>query len=107
MMPRIPTQEQIKEMLRGLTGQGKLIEAGFVGFRLAAIPPDAGQIQIDAMRAAFFAGALHLFDSAMQIVDPGEEITDADMEKMDMIQKELNEFGKALALRVAKPQGTG
>jgi len=85
-------RDLLAEIARKLTAEGKLIEAGFVGLRLACIPSDAPQIQLEEMRNAFFAGAQHLFASLMSIMDPGKEPTDADLKRMDLIDTELKTF---------------
>ena len=86
-------EKTVKKLTDQFTKEGKLIEAGWVSLRLMTLPQDAPQIQIDEMRNAFFAGAQHLFGSLMTILDPGtEEITAADLAKMDLIHRELNVF---------------
>jgi hypothetical protein len=82
----------LERELRRLTDAGKLIEAGWIGLRLAAIPLDAPPIQLSEMRNAFFAGAQHLFTSIMTILDPGAEPTDDDLDRMNLIDKELRGF---------------
>ena len=82
----------LERLSRALTEQGLLIEAGWVGYRLAVISPDAPAIQLEECKLAFFAGAQHLFSSIVTILDPGEEPTDADIHKMDLIDKELQKF---------------
>lgn len=82
----------LERLTRELTDKGALIEAGWVGFRLAVVTPSAGAVQLQEMRLAFFAGAQHLFASIMSILDPGEEPTDADMARMDSIKVELDKF---------------
>jgi len=82
----------LERLTKELTDKGKLIEAGFVGLRLAAIPEDAPKVQLEEMRNAFFAGAQHLFTSIMTIMDPGEEPTDADMNRFSLISDELDSF---------------
>jgi hypothetical protein len=82
----------LERLSRELTDQGKLIEAGWVGLRIAAIPLDAPAIQLEEMRNAFFAGAQHLFSSIMTILDEGEEPTEGDLTRMDKIEKELKGF---------------
>jgi hypothetical protein len=96
--------ERLNQLARDLVEQGKLIEAGWIGMRIACIPRDAPQIQLDEMRLAFFAGAQHLFGSLMNILDPEADVTDADLAKMDSIDKELRgwlaEFERRHAQRV-------
>lgn len=92
---------------RQLADDGKLIEAGWVGLKLAAIPKDAPQVQVDEMRLAFMAGAQHLFASIMGILDPGAEPTDADLRKMDLIAAELDKVRAELAARYYPTKGNG
>lgn len=87
-----------------LIAKGLLVEAGFAGLRSAVIARDAPQVQIDEMRMAFFAGAQHLFASIMSTLDPDEEPTEADLQRMSQIATELEAFGKTFALR-ATPTG--
>jgi hypothetical protein len=54
----------------------------------------------------FFAGAQHLFSSIVTILDPGEEPTDADIHKMDLIDRELQKFAREFELKVAKTEGS-
>lgn len=89
----------LERLSKELTDKGKLIEAGWVGMRLAAIPLDAPSVQLDEMRNAFFAGAQHLFSSIMTILEPDAEPTDADLSRMDLIDKELRNFIEQYELR--------
>lgn len=82
----------LQRFQRELADQGKLIEAGWVGLRLAAIDPDAPPDQLTEMRMAFFAGAHHLFGALMDVLDPDAEPTDADMKRMALIDNELDGF---------------
>jgi hypothetical protein len=92
-------RQHLQNLERELLAKGMLIEAGFVGLRLAAIPLDAPAIQIEEMRHAFFAGAQHLMSSIMTVLDPGAEVTDADVAHMDAIQAELDTFIEQFKLR--------
>lgn len=75
-----------------LTDKGKLIEAGWVSLRVACGLVDAPPDQLREMRMAFFAGAQHLFGSIMTILEPGEDGTEADFRRMDLISQELDGF---------------
>lgn len=101
-----PTPEFLDRLARELTDQGRLIEAGWIGLRLAAIPLNAPDVQLAEMRNAFFAGAQHLFGSIMGILDPGEEPTDADMNRMDLIDKELRGFIADFQIRHMPTEGS-
>ncbi len=97
--------EALEQWTKQLADEGKLIEAGWVGYQLAVLPPNAPQIQIDECRQAFMAGAQHLFHSIMSILDPGADPTDADLRKMDLIDKELTAFYDHMMLKL-KPEGS-
>ena len=99
-------RSHLERLSRELTDQGKLIEAGWVGLRLAAIPSDAGRTQLEEMRQAFFAGAQHLFSSIMTILDPDAEPTEKDLERMDLIDKELRAFIADFEMRHVPTKGT-
>ena len=101
-----PDRAFLERMSRELADQGKLIGAGWIGYRLAVMAPDAPAIQLEECQMAFFAGALHLFSSMMTVMDPGGEPTDADLHKMDLIDKELQKFAREFELKAAKPKGS-
>lgn len=96
----------LERLHRELTDQGKLIEAGWVSMRLAAVPLDAPAIQLEEMRNAFFAGAQHLFSSIMTILEPGEEPTEADLRRLYLINDELQWFIKDFSARRLETKGT-
>jgi hypothetical protein len=78
--------------LQRFSDEGKLIEAGWIGMRHAAIARDAPQIQLDEMRMAFFGGAQHLFGCLMSILGHGDEPTEADYRRVDLIAAELKQY---------------
>ena len=99
---------QFLELLsRRFADEGRLIEAGWVALRIQTIPLDAPAVQLQEMRLAYLAGAQHLFSSIMTILEPGQDETEADLTRMDLIHKELEAFGKELELRMSKPAGRG
>lgn len=89
----------LERLSKELNDKGKLIEAGWLGLRIACELEDAPAIQLEEMRNAFFAGAQHLFSSIMTILDPGQEPTDKDMERMDLIDRELRQFINDFTIR--------
>lgn len=93
----------LRRLERELVDSGKLIEAGWVGLRLAAIPEDAGKTQLEEMRNAFFAGAQHLFGSIMGILDEDREPTEADLRRMSLISAELETFIRDFSRRHKMP----
>jgi hypothetical protein len=92
-------REIATELTKKLIDSGQLIEAGWVGLRLVAVPQNAPQVQLDAMREAFFAGAHHLMASVMNAMEPGKEPSEEDMRRMAMIQSELDEFIRQFKLK--------
>ena len=84
--------EYLTRLTRDLVDQGKLIEAGWVGLRLTAIPDNAHPTQLKEMRMAFFAGAQHVFGSMMSFLEEGQEPTATDISRLTMLDQELNEF---------------
>jgi len=84
--------EFLRRLARELVDKGKLIEAGFVSYRLTAMNPRAGKTQLEETRMAFFAGAQHLFGSIMGILDDDREPTAEDLRRMDVISDELKIF---------------
>lgn len=99
-------RSHLEQLSRRLAEDGKLIEAGWVGYRLMVMPKDAPPVQINECRIAFMAGAQHLFTSIMTVLDPGAEPTDADLQKMDLIDKELRKFAEELHVRVTPTKGS-
>lgn len=90
-MTRI-TADELREFERRLSAEGKLIEAGWFGFRLAAINSEAPENQVTEMRMAFFAGATHLFMAMIRVMDEGTEATAADEQRIANIHKEILVF---------------
>jgi hypothetical protein len=92
-------RKYLEDLSRRLADEGKLIEAGWVSLRLHAIPADASAVQLDNMHMVFMAGAQHLFASIMTIFDQEAELTDADMRRMELIERELDIFREELKCR--------
>lgn len=82
----------LERLHRELADSGKLIEAGWVSLRIACDLIDAPAGQLREMRMAFFGGAQHLFGSIMTILEPGEEPTEKDLDRMSLIDAELKKF---------------
>lgn len=107
MPDRAEIERIATELSKKLADEGKLIEAGWAGYRMMVLPPNAPQIQIDECRMAFMAGSQHLFSSIMNILDPGADPSTADLRKMDLIDKELREFAREMQLKITKTKGSG
>jgi hypothetical protein len=94
------TRADVDEISRKLADEGKIVAAGWVGCRLALVPPTATGAQVEDMEMAFMGGAQHLWASIMSILDPQDEPTTADLRKMSLIDKELRDFALRLKERV-------
>jgi hypothetical protein len=90
--PPRPSKTLITATTRALADESKIIEAGWLGLKHLAIPPDAPAIQLEEMRNAFFAGAHHVFNSIIVFLSTGEEVTEADLTRMSNINDELQAF---------------
>lgn len=90
-MSKVPKGE-IDRVTRLFTERGEIIDAGWHGYRLAVMSPDAPQVQLDECRMAFFAGCQHLFSSMMSVLDPSDEPTESDLRMLANIHAELKSF---------------
>lgn len=88
------------KLQKQLADEGKLVEAGWIGFRLAVVPKDAPPIQLSEMKMAFMAGAMHVFTAMMGVLDEGTEETEADMRRLSLVHEELEKFGAQFKARV-------
>ena len=95
------SKEQLDEIHRAAVDTAKPIEIGWVGYRVAVIPPNASDIQLSESRKAFFAGAQHLWGTVMSMLEPGSDETPNDMRRMDYIAKELEAFYQQMKSEVS------
>lgn len=99
--PKI-SPELLDEFTKGLIARGKLVEAGWHGLSLILVDEFSSPEHRADMRLAFFAGAHHMFTAVMQALDDDDEPTEADLIRMDMIDKELREFETVLEAMAAR-----
>jgi hypothetical protein len=92
----------LEGLTRKLADDGRLIEAGWVALRIAVVPHDAPPEQLASMRLAYMSGAQHLFGSIMSVLDAGDEPTEADMRRMDLINAELTAFTEELRSKLRR-----
>jgi hypothetical protein len=99
---------ELERLSHHFTAGGRLIEAGWIGLRIAALPTDIPADQLTELRNSFFAGAHHLFASLMTILDPvdGVEPTAADLDRITLINAELKEFITVYAATRLPTKGT-
>lgn len=93
-----PSEQDTRTLAQRLTEEGAdggcMVELGWRGFVMACNLKDAPPIQLEEMRRAFFAGAMHLFASVLNFLEPGTEPTEKDMNRMTLLSDELNRFQK-------------
>jgi hypothetical protein len=89
-----------EEVTKHLADGGELIEAGWIGLTVALKLQETSPTQQREMRQAFFAGALHVFTSIMAFLEPGQEPTEKDMDRMTQLSEELTRFQKELETHV-------
>jgi hypothetical protein len=70
----------------------KLLETKFINYRNAIIPKDAGSIQLQESRRAFYAGAWALYSLMMNHLESGTEETPNDLALMAKLDAEMREF---------------
>lgn len=58
----------------------------------SCVPAGASQVQVDATRTAFFAGAVGCFSLVTGGLSPETEPTQADLDLLTAIKTELDEF---------------
>ena len=94
------------ELTKKMADEGKLVEAGFAAMQVIALQ-GAPEHQINDMRIAYMAGAEHLFRSIIVIMDEDAEPTAQDMQRMDLINAELEQWRAVLEqyVDVGKPRG--
>jgi hypothetical protein len=59
----------------------KRLEPEWESYRREVIPDDAGAIQVEECRRAFYAGSVALFKVVMTMLDPSSEPTGEDIQK--------------------------
>lgn len=89
----------LERFTKELVDKGMIIEAGWISLRLACDLVDAPADQLREMRMAFLAGSQHLMGSIMTFLEAGEEPTDNDMKRIDLIHEELQAFIRDFELR--------
>lgn len=84
--------EAVRQVTKEWSDKGMILEAGWRAFVITSGLADAPEVQRVEMRKAYYLGAQHLLGSIMSILEPGEEATDGDLHRMDLIKLELDRF---------------
>jgi hypothetical protein len=96
------------QLTKDLVQRGLLIEAGFALFcmhRKIDVQEVPAPI-LQEYQLAFYAGAEHVWSSIMNVLDEGQEPTDADMQRMDKVQNEIDNLRPRLMFAGALPEGS-
>jgi len=88
--PRV--RKAAEEITKKLADQGLIIEGGWTAFKIVCKLEQAPEQELKERRITFFAGALHLFTSALTMLEPGQEPTEKDFKRMSAIADELKRF---------------
>ena len=92
--PKPDIEKIATELTKKLADDGKIVAGGWVGFAMACKLGETSPLQQDEMRKAFFAGAMHVFQSIMSFLEPGSEPTEKDADRMTQLSDELTRFQK-------------
>jgi hypothetical protein len=82
--------------------RGELVNLGWVAFWTLARGSQFPGIE-RAVHLAYMAGAEHLFQSILSILEPGSEATETDCARMEKIQSEIDRY--RTELESAFPRG--
>jgi hypothetical protein len=95
------------ETSKGLADAGKLVEAGFAAFLMIEHPnwQEYSSIRLRELKLVWMSSAQHLFHSILCVLDEGEAITDLDMRRMNLVDKELTSFYHERKLAHTKSEG--
>jgi hypothetical protein len=105
---KLRSKDEIERLAKGITelatDDGQIIALGALAFIKYVVPADAQPEQIRDMRNAFIAGADFLFTSIMNILEPGAEPTEKDLDRMNRINDELLRFRKEMTMLHMAPE---
>lgn len=75
---------------------------GWRAFQRWMMPPDASKEATEAMRMAFYSGAMHLFTTMMLSGDDDKKFN----QRFDAIRKELRDFDREMRLQFDDTEGS-
>ncbi len=71
-----------------------IVARAWASFEAAVVPAEAGEHQRASMKMAFYGGASSLLAAILNMLEPGEDATAADLANMDALEAELREFAQ-------------
>jgi hypothetical protein len=86
-------KKTIDALTKDLMDKGLIVEAGWVGLKLITLPRKEHE---EDMKAAFFAGAMHVFTSMIAAAEGNnsDEPTENEQNRMTNLNNELEKFGR-------------
>lgn len=92
------------ELVRDLTNNGRLIEAGWVELHQYAITKNAPAAWVRELRMVYFAGAHFLFSHILRTMgsDQSDESAGQDLARLNLISAELDAFAREVEQRVER-----
>jgi len=96
-----PLEELTVAVVNRLTDEGKIIDAGWISYRIACISPAASATQLIESEMNFKAGAAHMWAVIAIITPDGDTPMDEEtqMNRMIKISNELEAFSKIMEQR--------
>ena len=70
----------------------KLIGLEWATYRERVVPASAGQLQVQECRRAFYASAEAFWRAISKHLEPGEEVTEPEVDALDAMHRELVQF---------------
>lgn len=79
----------------------KLIEQHWLSYRTIVVPKDTSPVQVSECRRAFYAGAQSFYSCMLaNLSGGGDRVTPRDMALLNELERELEDFAKAIESRV-------
>lgn len=73
-----------------------MIKEAWDEFDERVLPLECGQVQRIETKRAFYQGAIAMFFGIVNMLEPGKEVADGDIIKMDAIKAEVDQFAQDL-----------
>ncbi len=100
-------QAMAREIEKRLADQGRAIEGGWRSYKVLVLPKGVSRIQEDETQQAFYAGANHALFTLLSIMDPGEDPTEADLQRLSKMTQELQAFNSEFCVKHGLPLPEG
>lgn len=103
-------RKTIARVFRDLVNAGKPTLSGWAVYLtiFSNTAEQLSEVELEARKEAFFAGAMHTFSTIMHVMDTSDETDEAyakAKEQLDQIRRELAQFDAALRLKYGQTIG--